>query len=213
MSEKKLKLTYFDFLGGRGEPARLAFVMGGIEFVDHRVPASEWGTLREAAPFHACPFLEVDGEVIAQSNTITRYAGRLTGLYPDDIWQAALCDEVLDAVEDMWVKLGATMGIQDPKALKQARGELAEKVYPRYLIELEKRLVKAGGKYFSDGRLTVGDLQVFVICRALESGYFEHIPKDLVETVAPQLKSHMQRVLNTPAISAYYEKMLASLSS
>ena len=28
----KLKLTYFDFHGGRGEPARLALSMGGIPF-------------------------------------------------------------------------------------------------------------------------------------------------------------------------------------
>jgi hypothetical protein len=28
----KLKLTYFDFHGGRGEPARLALSIGGIPF-------------------------------------------------------------------------------------------------------------------------------------------------------------------------------------
>ena len=34
-----LKLTYFDFHGGRGEPARIAHSIGGIPFEDHRVPA------------------------------------------------------------------------------------------------------------------------------------------------------------------------------
>ena len=33
----KLKLTYFDFHGGRGEPARLALSIGGIAFEDDRV--------------------------------------------------------------------------------------------------------------------------------------------------------------------------------
>ena len=37
----KLKLTYFDFHGGRGEPARLALSMGGIPFEDDRVPPSD----------------------------------------------------------------------------------------------------------------------------------------------------------------------------
>ena len=32
----KLKLTYFDFHGGRGEPARLALSIGGIAFEDDR---------------------------------------------------------------------------------------------------------------------------------------------------------------------------------
>ena len=40
----KLKLTYFDFHGGRGEPARLALSISGIPFEDDRVPPSEWGS-------------------------------------------------------------------------------------------------------------------------------------------------------------------------
>jgi glutathione S-transferase len=37
------KLTYFDFDGGRGEAARLAFAIGGVSFVDDRVPFAAWG--------------------------------------------------------------------------------------------------------------------------------------------------------------------------
>ena len=37
----KLKLTYFDFHGGRGEPARLALSIGGIPFEDARVAPSD----------------------------------------------------------------------------------------------------------------------------------------------------------------------------
>jgi hypothetical protein len=39
----KQKLTYFDFHGGRGEPARLALSISGIPFEDDRVPPSEMG--------------------------------------------------------------------------------------------------------------------------------------------------------------------------
>ena len=38
----KLKLTYFDFHGGRGEPARLALSIGGIPFEDDRVAPADW---------------------------------------------------------------------------------------------------------------------------------------------------------------------------
>ncbi len=37
----KLKLTYFDFDGGRGEPARLALHIGGIAFEDHRISGKD----------------------------------------------------------------------------------------------------------------------------------------------------------------------------
>ncbi len=94
-----LKLTYFDFHGGRGEPARLALSMGGIAFEDDRVPFADWERRKEDTPFGALPVLEVDGQTIAQSNAINRYVGKLVDLYPSDPWQAALCDEAIEAVE------------------------------------------------------------------------------------------------------------------
>ena len=211
MSHPKLKLTYWDLPGGRGEPARLALTVGGVEFEDRRIDFSSWPEIRPSAPFHACPFLEVDGYTIGQSNTITRYVGKLTGLYPQDPWQAALCDEALDAVEDMWVKFGATMGLQGD-ALRAAREALVEKDYKHYLKTLAKRLKDAGGEYFADRRLTVADLQVMVICRALGSGKFDHISTDLVAQVAPTLDAHRKRVLETPEIASYYEALMSGKS-
>ena len=209
MSGPKLKLTYWDMPGGRGEPARLAMVVAGLEFEDQRVDFSEWPALRPAAPYHAVPTLEVDGVTIGQSNTITRYLGRLAKLYPEDTWQAALCDEMLDVVEEMWVRFGMTMGIKDPEAFKAAREKLASDTYRHYLTTMGRRLDEAGGQYFADKRLTVADLQVMVFCRALGSGKFDHIPTDIVKTTAPQLHEHMKRVLAEPAITAYYEKVFS----
>src|SRR6266513_1198809 len=73
----KLKLTYFDFDGGRGEPARLALHIGGIAFEDHRISGKDWPGFRDMMPFLAMPTLEVDGRVVSQSNSINRYVGRL----------------------------------------------------------------------------------------------------------------------------------------
>jgi glutathione S-transferase len=52
--------------------------------------------------------LEVDGQTVAQSNAINRFVGKLADLYPSDPWQAALCDETMEAVEDIATKVGAT---------------------------------------------------------------------------------------------------------
>ena len=77
----KLKLTYFDFDGGRGEPARLALHIAGIAFEDHRIAGQDWPAFRDRTPFLAMPILEVDGQRITQSNSINRYIGKLAGLY------------------------------------------------------------------------------------------------------------------------------------
>lgn len=196
--------------GGRGEPTRLAFTIGDINFEDNRIPFPEWPNAREHAPFHACPTLEVDGNTVAQSNAIVRYIGKLTNLYPEDPYQALLCDEILDAVEDLWQKLGATMGIEDQDALKAARIALAEGPYTLFLQQFENRLKNAGGEFFADGRLTVADLQVLTFCRALSTGHLDHLPQDLVEKVAPEVAKHTKRILEVPQIRDYYAKMFAS---
>ena len=76
----KLKISYFDFNGGRGESPRLAFSMGNIEFEDQRVVFKDWPALKGTMPFGAMPVLEIDGTQVAQSNSINRYVGKLSNL-------------------------------------------------------------------------------------------------------------------------------------
>ncbi|MGA7181249.1 MAG: glutathione S-transferase N-terminal domain-containing protein [Thiobacillaceae bacterium] len=78
----KLKLTYFDFSGGRAEPARLALHIGGIPFEDHRFASRDFAEIRKATPLNQVPTLHVNAVQVTQSDAITRYAGKLAGLYP-----------------------------------------------------------------------------------------------------------------------------------
>lgn len=200
----KLVLTYFDFDGGRGEPARLALHIGGVPFEDRRVPGKDWPKHRDQMPFQAMPVLEVDGKVIAHSNTINRYVGKLAGLYPKDDWQAVLCDEAMDAAEDISTRIGNTMQL-GPEEKKKAREQLAAGAIPRFLEQLQARLKAAGGEYFADQRLTVADLKVFMWIRWLKSGVLDHIPADLAQRVAPLLVQHAERVAAHPKVAAYYQ--------
>jgi prostaglandin-H2 D-isomerase / glutathione transferase len=199
----KLVLTYFDFHGGRGEPARLAMHIGGVPFEDRRIPGNEWPNFRDQTPFRAMPVLEVDGKTVTQSNTINRYVGKLAGLYPKDEWQAVVCDEVMDAAEDISTKIGNTIAL-DADAKKKAREELAAGPIPRFLEQLQARLKAGGGEYFADKRLTVADLKVFMLMRWLKSGVLDHVPADLPDRVAPLLVQHLERVRNHPKVAAYY---------
>ncbi|HKU98595.1 MAG TPA: glutathione S-transferase family protein [Vineibacter sp.] len=199
------KLTYFDFDGGRGEAARLAFAVGGLAFQDDRVSFADWPGRKSLMPFGALPVLEIDGRAVAQSNSINRYVGRLAGLYPADPWQAALCDEAMDAVEEIAARVFATIVL--PEAEKKAqREELANGPVPYSLGRLQQRLDAHGGRYFADDRLTVADLKVFVWIRHLRSGALDHVPSDLPDRIAPSLVEHGNRVMNHPGVSAYYAR-------
>jgi glutathione S-transferase len=205
----RLQLNYFDFDGGRGEPARLAFHIGGIAFEDHRIVGKDWPAVRDKTPFLALPTLEVDGQAVSQSNSINRYVGKLTGLYPKDEWQAFLCDEVMDAAEDLSTRIAHTIELPDD-AKKKAREELAAGHITRYLEQFQARLKAAGGEYFADRRLTVADLKMFMLIRWLRSGMLDNIPKDLVDRVAPQLVKHFERVASHPKIAEYYQRRKAA---
>lgn len=202
----KLKLTYFDFPGGRAEPARLALHIGGIPFEDFRFAPNTFPEVRKTTPLNQVPTMHVNGMQITQSDAITRYVGKLAGLYPADPFQALLCDEILGALEDINIKLGATFGLTGD-ALETARKALVTGALPHYLVWLEGQLDSHGGSYFADNRLTIADLKAFVVVRWLSSGKLDHIPADLVDTVAPKLKAHAIRIGNTPAIAQYYKAL------
>lgn len=200
----KLKLIYFDFHGGRGEPARLALHIGGVEFEDQRVVFADWPAIKSQMPYQALPVLEVDGKLLAQSNSINRFVGKLAGLYPGDPWQAGLCDEIMDAVEDSTQLLVATFSIESENEKKAARQALVDGALRSSLEQLQTRLEQSGRKYFSDSRLTVADLKVFGWIKDLKSGNFDHIPTDLPDRVAPLLMEHFERVNTHPKIVEYY---------
>lgn len=201
----KLKLTYFDFHGGRGEPARLALAIGGIVFEDDRVAFADWGRRKATTPFGGLPLLEVDGEIVAQSNGINRYVGKVAGLYPTDPWQAALCDEVMDAVEEIGGKIEKTFDLPEEQK-KTQRQALVEGPLTLYLTRLQQRLGAHGGRYFAGDRLSVADLKVFVWIRHLQSGKLDHIPRDIADRVAPKLVEHCERIKSHPGVMAYYTK-------
>ena len=199
----KLVLTYFDLDGSRGETARLALHLAGIAFEDRRIPWKDWPAVRDSTPFQAMPVLEVDGQAIAQSNTINRYVGKLTGLYPKDDWQAALADEVMDAIEDISVEFEETIALE-PEAKKKAREALAKGPLLRYLQQIDARLKRGGGEWFVENRLTVADLKCFIWIRLFKSGKADYVPPDIVDKNAPLLAKHLERVRSHPKIAAYY---------
>lgn len=201
MSE--FKLTYFDFPGGRGEPIRIALHAAGIDFEDHRISFDEFLQTREQMRFNCAPVLHIDGIEVTQSNAMLRYVGKMAGLYPEDATQALYCDEAMDAVEDLLHQIVYTFGLEGD-ALKAARKKLVDGWMTIFVTGLGE-ILERGGDYIADNRLTVADLKVYVQTRSLRSGTLDHVPADLVDTLAPNLVAHEERIASDPVVKAYYE--------
>ena len=201
----KLRFTYFDMKGGRGQVARLLLDLADLEYEDVRISFQDFIAAKARYPYGALPILQVDDVLIAQCNGINRYLGKLAELYPTDPLQAALCDEIMSAVEDVQTKVSPTLFIQDEDEKKSAREALAAGPIKFFLERIAARLEEHGGSYFADGRLTVADLKVFVWVKSLQSGLLDYIPTDLVDKHGPALSAHYERVWALPKIRAHYE--------
>ena len=106
-NQPTLKLVYFDG-PGKAEGTRLAAAYCGLALEDFRFKdRAEFMAMKASGEltYGQVPALFVDGQQVTQSSCILRTVGRLGGLYPDGIVQAALVDGIVDQEIDM------TMGI------------------------------------------------------------------------------------------------------
>ena len=200
-----IKLNYFDMDCGRAETTRIALSIAGIDFEDHRITFEEFGGLKSTFPLSSVPIVEIDGQTYTQSNAMSRYFGKQAGLYPEDAWQAFLCDEAMYIIDDVSNAVGKTMGLTGDE-LKAARESLVSGILTTALKLLATRLEVAGGEYFAANELTIADLVITGFLKVISTGMFEHVPTDIVEQTAPLLNQHMERVYKDPRIVSYYQK-------
>jgi len=201
------KVTYFDFHGGRGEPIRIALHAAGISFEDVRWSFQEFGENRTDMRFNAIPTLEIDGEMITQSNAISRYVGKMSGLYPDDPMQALYCDEAMGAAEDLNHYVVQTFGLQGDD-LKQAREILMNGRLTVFVKGFTELLARGGGQYMADKRLTIADLKVLTQIKNFRAGNVDHIPADFIDSLAPELGAYQERIDADPIVNAYYNSLV-----
>jgi glutathione S-transferase len=186
-----LRLHYFPF-PGRAGPIRDALRIGGIDFEDVHVPPEQFHERKVAGayPFGAIPVLDIDTEKgkvsAAQSNAILRFAGRLTGLYPeDDLVQALKVDEILGVAEDVNQLLGPSMHENDMEKKMSMRKKLVEEDLPLWAGYLERLLVNNGRSDFVVGAsLSVADLKLYWIVDMLTNGSLDGVPPSLLDGFA-----------------------------
>ena len=200
-----MKLTYFDFDGGRAEAARIAFSAGHIKFEDHRINFATFAKSVQTYPYKAVPVLEIEGEIITQSVAITQYAGKLSGYYPKDSLEQLKCDEILNVIENATQIFGPSVKAKDPQKIKLLREELVAGYLSTFISGLGKTLEHRGDKFFSDQRITIADFAVFSWINWVQSGMLDHIPKTLISELAPNLIDYHARLSTQKEIKGYYD--------
>ena len=83
----KIRLIYFNIPFWRAEVSRIALYIGDIPFEDVRIKGDDFSYIKENGkmkdgtiiPFRQLPVIEVDGNIIAQTASIARFCGKLSG--------------------------------------------------------------------------------------------------------------------------------------
>lgn len=193
-----LTVSYFDFPGSRGEEVRLALVLAGVPFTDNRVARDAFAAMKPDLPFGTLPLLEVEGHgAITQTNAILRLIGRQHGLYPDDPWDAARHDAVMDAVEDLRTRLGVTIRMTDPAAVAEVRSAIVTGYLPLWGRGIEALI--GDGPFVGGDNPGVADLKLFLIRKWIAGGVLDHVPADALDGY-PRLARTAKAVAAWPAV-------------
>jgi len=189
-------LTYFG-LAGRGEAIRLAFHIGGIDFVDNRI-SSGWDTLKPTTPWGGLPVLKLpDGTEVGQNRAVLRLVGKQTGLYPSEDMDAAKVDELIDACDEVFSIV--TNVDKENRPASAASGNIAT---------CFSRIESFIGDEFAVGTsLTIADLAVFSTMGAAVGTIFDNMTLAMLEPY-PKICALRKMVANHPQVLDWYAKQV-----
>lgn len=204
----KLVLSYFD-IPALGEPIRLLLEMGDFNWENNAIQFSDWQKLKPTTKWGQVPVLRTEsGLELTQTKSLVRYLGKLVSvdgnkLYPDCPDTAFEADEMIDAFEDVRMKLVPSFAIKDQAEKEKFRQDLFKEGGECYalLMKIEKY---AGEKYIVGQQYTVADLWCFWWMAFIKSGFFDGLGPD---SLAPftKLEKIAKNFGTVPAVKSYYK--------
>jgi len=122
---------------------------------------------------------------------------RLHGLHPDDPWDGARHDAVLEACEDLRQRLSATSRMKDAEEIKTIRQALASDFIPHWAQGIEGLIGK--GPFVGGEQPAVADIKIYIMEKALSGGTYDAIPTTVLNPFA-RLKAVARGIANHPAV-------------
>ncbi|XP_005106678.1 glutathione S-transferase 3 [Aplysia californica] len=160
MSSSKAKIYYFDMMG-RAEMTRLLFAAAGKPFEDIRFSEEDWPKFKPKAPFGTAPWVEVDGEVYAQSIAIANYFAKEFGFFGKNNKEALLVEQMVNLIQDFIQVTVLIDEEQDQKKKAEMLKDCKEKATPRYFGFFEKILKTTGTGYVVGNQLSLADIALY----------------------------------------------------
>ncbi|CAJ1952879.1 unnamed protein product [Cylindrotheca closterium] len=195
-----MALKYFD-IAGRAEPIRILFHIAGVQYDDVRIPFKEWPAVKETTPLGFVPVLTIDGQEFCQSISLTRYAAKLAGWYPESEVEALKADMIAETVNEISSQAPRS---KDEEEYKLLRKEFQSGAMKKYWTWIEGIIQENGGCFISGDTPTYADLIVAQAVPAIQSGMWDHIDKDFFDDY-PGVLATMKGIKDNEQVKAYYD--------
>ncbi len=193
------RFIYWDVVA-RAQTPMLMLEAAGLDYEWDSKTANEWPSKKNDMPFGQLPVLVINGKVIAQSGTISRYCAKYANLWPQTTkWLQV--DMIMEHSNDIYNVMGKAKYSGDSDMQRIAWQKVENETLPEKLKWLEKMLVTEGNKYFGGETVNAADVSVFsVINMAIRAGLENCLDN------FPKLKEHYQGVSQTGNIPNYLKK-------
>lgn len=186
----------------------MCLCFGGIEFKDKRVTYEELYSSGMVV-FGTYPALEVNGRPINQTHAMAAFAGKLSGFYPSDPWQAAKVDEVFAALTDLTFCITNTQNIKSMEDKSNVRARMMQpggKMH-NLLTGLQSLLEQNGRNgLFAGTQVTVAELAIWRAIIWLCSGIVVGVDPKYLAHCFPELVRLYHRVEGMPYVQEWKER-------
>jgi len=132
----------------------------------------------EKVPLGQLPVLELDnGQLVCQSLSILKFAGKLSKLYPEDPVKALYVDEFIETIMELY---NAAPGHADAEEKLKLRKAWIDSKGPKYFSALERMVARNGGPYLLGKEFSIADLVILRIVGAFLTGDVDGVPKEYI---------------------------------
>ena len=184
-----LKIIYVDTPFWRAEVPRLSLFYGSIDYEDIRISREDFLSAKKNGftqsghylPFRQIPVLIINNYSLTQTSAMSRYCGKLSGLYPkNDDLLAAKIDQIIDICTDMTVLFSNYRKNIETNINHNKRKEFFDNVLMNKMKLLENMLLN--DNYFKDlNSLSIADIAIWRIFGWFSSGLIEGFPTNFVK--------------------------------
>ena len=184
-----LKIIYVDTPFWRAEVPRLSLFYGSIDYEDIRISREDFLSAKKNGftqsghylPFRQIPVLIINNYSLTQTGAMSRYCGKLSGLYPkNDDLLAAKIDQIIDICTDMTVLFSNYRKNIETNINHIIRKEFFDNVLMNKMKLLENMLLN--DNYFKDlNSLSIAEIAIWRIFGWFSSGLIEGFPTNFVK--------------------------------